>query len=844
MLSIRSIPSQSTRALATYYEGLSRNPDGYYQGGAGVYEPTGIWQGTGAEVLGIAETVIADGELLKAMQGVHPRTGISLSGTEGDSHKPGWDLCFSAPKSVSAAWAIADPQLKEKIENAHKQAVSRALDYLERDAISVRIRRDNCTVVHEPVAVYGGAIFATYVHSSSRASDPQLHTHAVLMNLTPSGRSLDFSAAHVHAGGAMYRAELAHRLRELGFEPQREGKSFRLSGAPDALLEYWSKRRAQIQAEAAARGIHSARGFETVTLITRSSKEAQPRDVLLSQWRDEAREHNYDAEAVRRQAMLSHSQELESRPESGLLSALTETRATVSREQALVELAARTYGMQDASHLETLLEHTLAQQAIILKAPEIRSEWHRAGVRYTTEEMLKIERCLIARCERLAADRGTFQISERTRRAALRNSSLSEEQCRAFNHALDGGRTVVIQGAAGTGKSTLLETVRKTYEAANLRVLGTALSQRATRGLEEVSGISSRNVARLLHDLQTGVEHLNAKTFLIVDETGMLGTRQLEELTRHVEEAGAKVILVGDRYQLQAIEAGGSFRGIQEKIGYAELSDNRRQQKLIDREMATAFREGRAAEGIEILNRHGRLYLSADEIAVKQTAVLAYLQDIDAGKSSLLLAKDRHAVHDLNEAVRAELKIEGILGHSDIAIRTSNGYRRFAEHDKVVLGLGAKQQFYSQLEWQDKEHAHNGACGTVERTLGEKITIRLDTGQAIELDTAGYVDREGQHQGWAVDHGYAATVHKAQGMTVDCSHVVISGEEQREWAYVALSRHRETTHVYATHDALGADSVSAEWSQAVHQLSRGESKDLANDYQIERHRLDPQLEIT
>lgn len=844
MLSMRSIPAQSASALAAYYEGLSNRPDGYYQGGAGLMEPAGIWQGHGAEALGLAGTVIAEGELLKAMLGSDPRTDEALSGTAGGTHKPGWDLTFSAPKSVSAAWAVADSELREAIEKAHQRAVTRALEYLERDAIEVRVRTDRHTVAREPVTNHGGAMFATYEHSSSRAGDPQLHTHAVLMNLTPAGRSVDFSVAHVHAGGAIYRMELAHRLHALGFGVERDGKSFSLSAAPETLIERWSQRRAQIEAEAVARGVHSAKGLETVALATRSSKEAQPRAALFLQWAGEAREHRYDAAAVRQQATVGLNQSLANTPEVGLLATLTETRATVSREQALVELAARAYGHWNATDLEASLESALRDQAVVLRSPEIRAEWHRLGNRYTTETMLELERNLIARCERLAADREAFRLSDPSRRAALQTVSLSEEQRRAFDHALDSGRVAAIQGAAGTGKSTLLRGVNGAYTAEGFRVLGTSLSQRATRGLEEASGIPSRNVARLLHDLQAGEEDLDAKTVLVVDEAGMLGTRQLEELTRRVEEAGAKALLVGDSRQLQAVDAGGAFRGVQERIGYAELIDNRRQQKQADREMALAFREGRVADGLEILHKHGRLYLHADTDAIKQTAVLAYLQDLDAGKSSLLLAKDRHAVHELNDAVRGELKSEGILGQSETTVRTTNGYRHLAEQDRVVLGLGAKQQFYNQLERHDREYAHNGACGTVEHVVSEKVTVRLDSGQWIELNAAGYLDKEGKTQGWAMDHGYAATVHKAQGMTVDRSHVVISGEEQREWAYVALSRHRETTHVYATHDALGADGDSVERAEAALQLSRAESKDLANDYQFDARQSAPELEIT
>lgn len=835
MLSMHSIPSQSASALAAYYEGLSLQSDAYYQGGAGSLEPAGFWQGQGAETLGFLGMVIADGELLQAMQGAHPRTGDALSGTQGNTHKPGWDLCFSAPKSVSVAWAIADRELRERIEVAHQNAVTRALEYLECDAISVRVRTDRYAVMRESVAKHGGALFATYQHSSSRAGDPQLHTHAVLMNITPARHSLDFSTAYVHAGGAIYRVELAYGLHTLGFGIERDHQSFKLSGAPKALTEHWSQRRTQIESEARVYGVHTAKGLETVTLATRTAKEAVPRETLFALWASEAHNHHYGIAVVSEQATLGVTQEFEKSPESCLLTALTETRATVSREQALVEIAARSYGQCNATDLEKKLDQALQDQAVVLHAPENRGEWHRTGKRYTTEEMLRLEQQLVKRCQRLAVDREAFHLPESSRHAVLEKATLSQEQRHAFDHALDSGRATVIQGAAGTGKSTLLLSVREVYEAENYRVTGTALSQRATQNLEEASGIPSRNVARLLHDLNAGNERLDDNAVLVVDEAGMLGTRQLENLTRRIEEAGAKIILVGDSRQLQAIEAGGAFRGIQERIGYAELTDNRRQQRQADRDMTLAFREGHAAEGLEILHKHGRLYLNENRAAVLQTAVLAYLQDLDECKSSLLLAKDRQAVHELNQAVRVELRSEGMLGESETIVRTTTGYRQLAENDRVVLGLGAKQQFYSQLNRNKHEYAHNGACGTVERVDRGQVTVLLDSGQRIELDAAGHEIENGQRQGWAVDHAYAVTVHKAQGMTVDRCHVVISGEEQREWAYVALSRHREIVHVYATHEALGVDSHSIERAEAVLQLNRAETKDLAKDYETTDH---------
>ena len=236
MLSLRAIPVQSAGALASYYEGLAGRADGYYQGGAGEIEPPGEWAGSGTTPLALTG-VIRDGELLRAMQGFHPNGSQPLAHNAGANHKPGWDLTCSAPKSVSAAWAVADEALRQKIEAAHRAAVHRTLAYLEQNAITVRVLQDTGAVQRDPVSLHGGAVFACYEHSSSRSGDPQLHTHSILMNVTPAGRAVDFAAAYVHAGGAIYRAELGHRLHALGFAIERDGKSFRLADYP---WNYWT----------------------------------------------------------------------------------------------------------------------------------------------------------------------------------------------------------------------------------------------------------------------------------------------------------------------------------------------------------------------------------------------------------------------------------------------------------------------------------------------------------------------------------------------------------------------------------------------------------------------------
>lgn len=228
MLSVKSIAAgaDAIRA-ASYYEGYQQGQE------APDYsrihdEPPGRWIGRYADRLGISNTQVFRGELIQGLTGHNPRTGDALAANAGPKHKPGYDLTFSAPKSASVAWAMADPELRDAISRAQQTAVERAIRYAE-DVGAFRQRSGHAG---ETKVIHGEIAAAAFEHASNRHAEPHLHTHCVVLNIAENGKRVDFDTRHVHAIGAAYRVELARELERLGFAVERDRFGFRLVGFP------------------------------------------------------------------------------------------------------------------------------------------------------------------------------------------------------------------------------------------------------------------------------------------------------------------------------------------------------------------------------------------------------------------------------------------------------------------------------------------------------------------------------------------------------------------------------------------------------------------------------------
>ena len=453
--------------------------------------------------------------------------------------------------------------------------------------------------------------------------------------------------------------------------------------------------------------------------------------------------------------------------------------------------------------------------------------------RLTTREMLGTEQ----RMEEAAlglAGRQRHRVALGRRLVVSESGPLGAEQTRAYQHVTEARDLAVVVGYAGTGKSTMLGAARKAWEGEGYQVRGAALSGIAAEGLEAGSGITSRTIASLLYQWEQGREELTKRDVLVVDEAGMIGSRQMERLLAHAYTAGAKVVLVGDPEQLQAIEAGAAFRAIAERIGAAEITEVRRQREAWQQEATRELATGRTAEALGRYEAAGMVHAHA----TLEEAKAALIAGWDAARLAtearradpagpahaawpgepeprqIMLAYRREEVRDLNERARAVRQAAGELG-ADYRVQTERGERVFAAGDRVYFlrnerGLGVKNGTLGTVL-----EIGGSASGPNSPGRGEWLTVRLDDGRQVSFDLKDYAH---------VDHGYAATVHKSQGVTVDRTHVLASPLMDRHAAYVGLTRHREQVALHWSARELGSREG------LVRVLGRERLKDTSLDY--------------
>ncbi|GCA53781.1 mobilization protein A [Sinorhizobium sp. KGO-5] len=517
-----------------------------------------------------------------------------------------------------------------------------------------------------------------------------------------------------------------------------------------------------------------------------------------------------DAEAAQRNAEL-----IREKPEQ-VLAIVTNEKSVFDRHDIARTL--HRYINDDAQTFQNAFATVMASPALVeLQGERSNPETGEIELaRYSTREMVGIESGMAKSADRMheaqthGVDRRHVDRAIEEQDAAIRASAgddsarLSDEQRRAIEHITGPERIAAVVGYAGAGKSTMLAAAREAWEAQGYTVHGAALSGKAAEGLEESSGIQSRTLASYEYRWQNDRGRLNRGDVFVIDEAGMIGSRQLSRFINEAEARGAKIVLVGDHEQLQAIGAGAPFRAIAEQIGHAELSEIRRQRVDWQREASVDFATHRTAEGLAAYRDHGDIRLNATREYARGEIVRDYLADRDERPEGtrVAMAHRRADVRAINDAIRAELQDRGELARSHgpgegentgaLTFQTNDGKREFAPGDRIVF-----------LENNRDLGVKNGMLGTVERVeagrpgAGPMIVAQLDgpggqgRGDSISVPMDDYR---------AVDHGYATTIHKNQGATVDRAFVMASGTMDRHLTYVAMTRHRDGAQLYAAQD--------------------------------------------
>lgn len=429
--------------------------------------------------------------------------------------------------------------------------------------------------------------------------------------------------------------------------------------------------------------------------------------------------------------------------------------------------------------------------------------------RFTSREMIAVEARLERAGDELAA-RSEHGVADRHRDAAIsaaegRGLVLSGEQRDAFDHVTGRAGLASVVGYAGSGKSAMLGVAREAWEGQGYTVRGAALSGIAAENLEGGSGIASRTIASLEHAWGQGREQLGPRDVLVVDEAGMIGSRQMERVLSAARDAGAKVVLVGDPEQLQAIEAGAAFRSITERHGAAEITEIRRQRERWQQEATKAFATGRTAEALHAYDAHDMVHAADTRVAARAALVDGWdrQRQAEPGSTQIIFTHTNAEVRELNIEARERMRATGDLG-ADVGVRVERGERQFATGDRLMFLRN------------DRDMAvKNGTLGTIEDVTPDRMKVRLDNGRSVAFDVKDYA---------AVDHGFAATIHKSQGVTVDSAHMLATPGMDRHSAYVGMSRHRDGVQLH-----YGRDDFADQHS-LVRALSRDRGKDMAGDY--------------
>jgi Ti-type conjugative transfer relaxase TraA len=441
-------------------------------------------------------------------------------------------------------------------------------------------------------------------------------------------------------------------------------------------------------------------------------------------------------------------------------------------------------------------------------------------IRYTTRGMRRLEeRMAEIAFEMSAADRhpvrgGVFAST------ISKHLELSSEQREAVRQ-MTGARDIeVLAGLAGTGKSAAVAAARDAWEASGYRVHGAALSGIAAENLEKSSGVESKTLASWELAWKNGRERVSSTDVLVIDEAGMVGSRQMARVLTKLHEAGAKAVLIGDAEQLQPIEAGAAFRAIAERTGYQELRAIRRQEAQWQREASRDFARGNAGAALASYQEHGAIRFTATREQAKDRLIgdWAHQRDSQPEKRSLILAHTRADVAELNQRARAVLKQRGELGpevkvetwrevtRDDGSLAIERGERVFAAGDRVMF-----------LKNDRELGVKNGSLGTVISFNADSVEVILDEKKErqVSFEPRNYA---------AIDHGYATTVHKAQGGTVDRAFVLATPGMDRHLSYVGMTRHREDARLYVGNDDF------KDFEALKERLSRARPKDTALDY--------------
>jgi conjugative relaxase-like TrwC/TraI family protein len=770
-------------------------------------------------------------------------------------------------------WAVADEDLREKIQAAHDAAVRAAIAGLEAHTAPLRRRvRSTGKIVPERTA---GLVVAEVRHHSARPvkptgdalsdlPDPQLHTHALVMNMarrvTPDGKRNEWGAIDSRAlltaqkeSGKVYGTALAAELSKLGFGIERRGDAIGVAGISEKLVQEFSRRHAEIEtarnASAAEKGraLTAAERHAQVLATRRPKGEPSPGRSLVFGWQVRLAEQGAGpnlperllaAEAKRRSlavgskgraAALDPSTPVE--VVAAAIAELSESKGTWSWQELRTALAAHAQGQLSPSALDELLSlvdqisgspasavvplDPLPVAALSVELVPTRSADGKPGL--TSQTVLDRDRKCLALVEEIRGMGPTVIPPAIARRESLTSGSkvLTDEQNEAARKLFQ-SRVSVLEAPPGTGKSVVARAVAEQWHRAVQgssefpTVWATALAGKAASDLGD--GLGALATVRTLDSLQR--ETLRANDLVIVDEASMVDQARWLPLLSRVRDAGCRLVLVGDRHQQGAVSGpGGLFAHLADEAAergeLATINTNYRALDASDGQAWDAIREGRSTDFLSRYRAQGRICLELTVEEARAEAVADWLRDTIEGKTSLIVATgSNREIDEINKACQAALVVVGQIAADGPSLTITyrdplKGYEReetLREGDRVALTHTSYLDTAGDRQRSTRSRVHNGESLTIAGIEGSRVTLKRSSGSLVEVAD----DRVNR-----LRLDYACSSLRSQGRTVDRSRVMFHPQTDQEAGYVAVTRAREGSWVY------GAIRELTDWPDGV-----------------------------
>lgn len=701
-----SISNVSVEMASTYYE-----KDNYYT------KQRGAYFGSLKNELGLND--LTHDSFQDLIRGRANGVQLIQNGANG-KHRAGYDCTFTSPKSLSVLLEIVEAKGNEelalKIRNAHDKAVNQALEQIENNYITYN-KKENGINNHKKT---GGMIVAKFEHDTSRELDPTLHTHCVIMNMTKdeNGNYKAISNEMLYdnkmINGQFYRSELAKNLKELGLDIEITNSKqmlFEIKGIDNSLISEFSKRSKQIEESLEELRAKYPNASESelkqfAALESRVAKKEVDRDEVRANNLQRAESLTNTAEllaTIQKDELFKKLDVQEIIEKSAQI--ITENESTFSKEQLLKNAIGLSFGELRANELWSEIENSK-----LIKLDENT---------YTTKEILQIEKEIIKYARDTKESVKELRSEKEVKNFIEKNyKSMTKGQKEAVEHILTCKDKIVgIQGDAGTGKTFMLEAINKNLKNSDVALIGLAFTGKASDELEEGSGIKSTTLHSFLNQSKVSEK----EKIYIVDEASFVGSKQMKQLIEKAEKDNARIVLIGDTKQFQAISAGAIFEQLQQRgMKTAVMEESLRQKTDALKESVKWIKHQDTDKAFSILESENSILESKDLI---QDTIKAYQQD----KEALIITSLNSERVKINDAIR-ELKIK------DGEIKRTVDFTI-----KEAVNLSGVEQFYSK-NYQEKQlifvnESKNGLKAGDEFSI---LKINTDTNEVIVKNKLGF----------------------------------------------------------------------------------------------------------